>query len=549
MDFSGFISHILIGIEGLCTQRFCKNLSELTDVINSQINHLRGIVSEMQRSLGRPQTLPHGDGNPPSPAQRQENDAETNPGGISLQSAASPELQQLAPSESLSLPRIVSTFSLQPSHDLDSPFPRLTLSSIFSEGDEHINSDLSSAQDTLAELTADLPQAESSLPDNFETVRYSTINNRMNPDTALPSLCIAPNFEVAETSLENSPETMSYSTLSGDDSDPSSLSVNLSPNFGEFQITHSVEKFILTQMPIKEETGVENSSQTVYYPALLGNIIGSGTDSASHSVPPNFANLSFLQVILIEMPGQAETTVDNSYQIVGNETVVGSDSNPDTGSSPLSFPSSASLSITNSWSPPKPMSIVLVMPSNHLILSRPPLLLPSIFPSIRVFSNESALRIRWPKYWKTSLESDTPMMNQLPFLEYDSAEDASYIFIPSDFAIVKESSTEMNPEAENHASVIKNDSYQQIDSESFFLTSEFDISESHLVARSNTERSYVPFTQYLPIVVFCKNIPCIYMCSPSRSPLPPPSPSHPSGSSHIFVSMLFSQNIPPLPSP
>ena len=61
-----------------------------------------------------------------------------------------------------------------------------------------------------------------------------------------------------------------------------------------------------------------------------------------------------------------------------------------------------SLSITNSWSPPKPMSIVLVMPSNHLILCRPLLLLPSIFPSIRVFSNESALLIRWPKYWTYS---------------------------------------------------------------------------------------------------------------------------------------------------
>ena len=59
----------------------------------------------------------------------------------------------------------------------------------------------------------------------------------------------------------------------------------------------------------------------------------------------------------------------------------------------------ASLSITNSWSSPKPMSIELVMPSNHLILCCPLLLLPSIFPSIRVFSNESALRIRWPKYW------------------------------------------------------------------------------------------------------------------------------------------------------
>ena len=62
----------------------------------------------------------------------------------------------------------------------------------------------------------------------------------------------------------------------------------------------------------------------------------------------------------------------------------------------------ASLSITNSQSLPKPMSIESVMSSNHLILCRPLLLLPSIFPSIRVFSNESALRIRWPKYWSSS---------------------------------------------------------------------------------------------------------------------------------------------------
>ena len=51
----------------------------------------------------------------------------------------------------------------------------------------------------------------------------------------------------------------------------------------------------------------------------------------------------------------------------------------------------------------KLMSIELVMPSNHLILCRPLLLLPSIFPSIRVFSNESALHVRWPKYWSFSL--------------------------------------------------------------------------------------------------------------------------------------------------
>ena len=62
----------------------------------------------------------------------------------------------------------------------------------------------------------------------------------------------------------------------------------------------------------------------------------------------------------------------------------------------------ASLCITNSRSLPKPMSIELVMPSNHLILCCPLLLLPSIFPSIRVFSNESAHHIRWPKYWSFS---------------------------------------------------------------------------------------------------------------------------------------------------
>ena len=63
----------------------------------------------------------------------------------------------------------------------------------------------------------------------------------------------------------------------------------------------------------------------------------------------------------------------------------------------------ASLSITNSRSLLKCMSIELVMPSNHLILCRPLLLPPSIIPSIRVFSNESALHIRWPKYWSFSL--------------------------------------------------------------------------------------------------------------------------------------------------
>ena len=62
----------------------------------------------------------------------------------------------------------------------------------------------------------------------------------------------------------------------------------------------------------------------------------------------------------------------------------------------------ASLSITNSRSPPKPMSTESVIPSNYLILCCPLLLLPSIFPNISVFSNESVLHIRWPKYWSFS---------------------------------------------------------------------------------------------------------------------------------------------------
>ena len=68
----------------------------------------------------------------------------------------------------------------------------------------------------------------------------------------------------------------------------------------------------------------------------------------------------------------------------------------------------ASLSFTISQSLFKVMSTKLVMPSNHLILCRPPLFLPSIFPSIRIFSNESVLHIRWPKYWSFSFSISPP---------------------------------------------------------------------------------------------------------------------------------------------
>ena len=69
---------------------------------------------------------------------------------------------------------------------------------------------------------------------------------------------------------------------------------------------------------------------------------------------------------------------------------------------PMNRSSPGSLSVTNSWSLPKLMSFKLVMPSSHLILCRPLLLLPPIPPSIRVFSSESTLPVRWPKYWSFS---------------------------------------------------------------------------------------------------------------------------------------------------
>ena len=75
----------------------------------------------------------------------------------------------------------------------------------------------------------------------------------------------------------------------------------------------------------------------------------------------------------------------------------------------------ASLSITNSQSFFELMSIELVMPSNHLILCHPLLLLPSIFPSIRVFSNESVLCIRWPKYWSFSISPSNEYSGLISF--------------------------------------------------------------------------------------------------------------------------------------
>ena len=111
---------------------------------------------------------------------------------------------------------------------------------------------------------------------------------------------------------------------------------------------------------------------------------------------PHFNSLVFLEKLLI-LEFQIPFTLVSEHVVLLQFSSV-SQSCP----TPWTAAHQASLSITNSWSLPKLMSIELVMPFNHLILCRSLLLLPSIFPNIRVFSNESALHIRWPKYWSFS---------------------------------------------------------------------------------------------------------------------------------------------------
>ena len=96
------------------------------------------------------------------------------------------------------------------------------------------------------------------------------------------------------------------------------------------------------------------------------------------------------------MPNCRWSSHDHCWSVQFSCSVVSDSATPSTAAR------QASLSITNSRSSPKLMSIESVMPSNHLIFCCPLLLLPSIFPSTRVFSNESALHIRWPKYWSFS---------------------------------------------------------------------------------------------------------------------------------------------------
>ena len=104
----------------------------------------------------------------------------------------------------------------------------------------------------------------------------------------------------------------------------------------------------------------------------------------------HFLGLSWSYSIFWDTFYDLSSSVQFSHSVVSNSLT------------PRTTTPQASLSIINSRSLPKLMSIESVTPSNHLILCHPLLLLPSIFPNIRVFSDESALCIRWPKYWSFS---------------------------------------------------------------------------------------------------------------------------------------------------
>ena len=151
--------------------------------------------------------------------------------------------------------------------------------------------------------------------------------------------------------------------------------------------------------------------------SLLGAAQPAGWHGMAPALPASqLANLSCASLLCAWLPGRHRSV--GTAETTGTSTYTGSQVkcsvlyflplfssvklSPSVFVTPWTAAHQASLSITNSRSPPKPMSIESVMTSNHLILCRPLLLLPSIFPSIRVYSNESALRIRWPKNWNFS---------------------------------------------------------------------------------------------------------------------------------------------------
>ena len=181
----------------------------------------------------------------------------------------------------------------------------------------------------------------------------------------------------------------------------------------------------------------------------------------------------------------------------------------------------ASLSITNSRSPHKPMSIELVMPSNHLILCHP-LLLSSIFPRIRVFSNESALHMRWPKYWSFSLKINPSNVHP---------ELISFRMDWLDFFAVQGTLKSLLQHHSLKASILLCSAFFIIKlSHSYMTTGKSIVLTRRTFADKVMSllflKFYFIFKLYNIVLVLPNiemNLPQVYICSPSWTLLPPPS--------------------------
>ncbi|XP_072600752.1 BEN domain-containing protein 2 isoform X5 [Vulpes vulpes] len=396
-------------------QHHYEALQELIQSTNKQVDNLCGIVSEMQPPWEKPLLPSPGAGGPSVAVQRWGDQARADPVGTALQPAVLSELQEQVLRESPPLPKIVSTYSLQHSLSPESSVAPLAMSCFVNGGVEGAHNCLA-GQPPPAAPTAVQPQGVLRVA---HSARGSTL------------------WEVVtETNLENNPGTRNSGTSLRNGSDQCPSSVSLPPNF-------AVEKFILIEMPEKSKTSQENSSETVYYPALLGNISGPDPDSSSASVPPNFAE----KTVLVEMPEEAETSLENSQlidQTINYQTSSGNGRGPNPVSSSLSIP-----------------------PNSRMLFKA-----------------------------ETCLGNSTQLGNNSPFLEKDSGQETSeYFFMPSSW----EFNAEMTSETMNPPTLMTNDSNQDIDSESFFVTPGFALLPIEILVRaeSGTENE----TMNYPVVL------------------------------------------------
>ena len=176
---------------------------------------------------------------------------------------------------------------------------------------------------------------------------------------------------------------------------------------------------LLKLMPIKSV--MPSNHLILCHPLLLLPSNFPSNESVLHIRWPKYWHFSFRSSSSNDYPGLISFRIDwfNLLAVQGtlkyllqHQSSVQSLSHVRLLATPWTATCQASLCVTNSLSLLKPISIETVMPSSHLILCRPLLLLPSIFPSIRVFSNESAVHIRWPKYWSFSFIISLPMNTQ-----------------------------------------------------------------------------------------------------------------------------------------